>query len=189
MSRTQNRIGLAEQVKVGEWLRENWESRVIKNAMSVGEVADTIAKDKGIPKLTPGNVRGVMKELFPQWNFIHAADNPDLPGMANARLSERLNDVENQQAEWNKWLDQWGKSRELITENLLTLHNQLEEKVKELEAAIVRMNGRLANLEKELGVKPMTSFLPPEVSKVPPVHNPGGVMPHKPHAPWNESKH
>lgn len=190
-----NRIGLAEQIKIADWLKANWESRVVKNAMSANECANTIANECGIAKLTDGNVRGVMQRLFPQWDFMHAATNPDIPGTANANIAGRLEAIEQQQAEWNKWLEKFGKAREGITDNLHqdfknlyeemrqwsecfdkklgdireNVIKQIQEQVKELAEAIVRMNSRLAHAEKEFGIKPMTSFLPPSGSK--PVDN------------------
>ena len=69
MARTNNVLKLPDNIKVVEWLRENWEKRVQANRMTAQDIADAVSQEKGIEKVTQGNIYGVLDAVFPQWKL------------------------------------------------------------------------------------------------------------------------
>lgn len=127
-----NRLGLNDQLKIVEWLKENWERRVIAEKLSATQVADITARELGIEKVTDGNIRGILLQCFPQWDFKHAMT----PGGGIDTLR-----------------------------NVITRVDELAHKLEEANRIIDRLHDRIASLERELGVKPLTAFLPDSIRK------------------------
>lgn len=108
---------MPDQIKVVEWLRENWEKQVMANKMSAQGIADCVSREKGIEKVTAANIYGILEKVFPQWQL------PRLPG-------HMISDVTG-------------------------LVGRIDELTMKFEALATRVE----HLEKEFGVRPMTSFL------------------------------
>ncbi len=110
MAKSNNVLHLTDTLKVVDWLRENWEKRVQANKMTAQDIADAVAKEKGIEKVTMGNVYGILEKVFPQWQL------PRVPKHLNV-------DARN------------------------------------IDDRLAKIEARLDHLEKEFGVRPLTSFL------------------------------
>jgi hypothetical protein len=117
-------LPLADQVKAVDWLKENWETRVLPEKLSSQEIVDAIASEKGVPKITKGNLQTIMGNVFPQWTL-------PLP-----RLGSRFS---------------------------ATDFDELCRRVSDMDEKLAAALDRIAHLEKEFGVKPMTAFLPPQL--------------------------
>ncbi len=88
-----NVLSLPDQLKVIEWLRENWDRRVIRDQMYAPEITDAIANEKGIEKIVTRNVLSIIKQVFPQWRLPRGRHEQPMATNGSNEFKQAIEDL------------------------------------------------------------------------------------------------
>jgi hypothetical protein len=123
------KLSLAQKYAISRWLIRNWESRVVKEKMSVSDVAGVLNRELAdTPVITKGQIYGILnatKELQGK-KFDHTASPVNsLMRRAYDEINGKIERLERIVA----GMDQWQR--------------EAEEHIQNLEGRINRLNGEL----------------------------------------------
>lgn len=126
-----NRLNSVQSIHVYEWIKANWEKQVVANKWTSEATAKRITGDLGF-LCTEGNLRTVLDEFFPKYNFMHAAHNPTNPIHRLKHKADKFDE-----------LDTWMAG---LAEDLGKHHNM----IKNLDNRLLGLSGYTDSLNKRL---------------------------------------